>query len=120
MSLFLKKWQAQCPNGSYSSGCMDHLAQTQILATFLTCFKKALRNAEKCHSRKCSYSHTEGIVNSWGAGGSRKPTNLKNVLSFIGISRGMAGGSYKKKNPSVGEEWIFYGITQLKKCSSQY
>ena len=33
-------------------------------------------------------------------------------VSFIGISRGVGGGVVLEKIPSMGEVWIFSGITQ--------
>ena len=52
---------------------------------------------------------TEGIGISWAVGGSVRPKNLRNVCSLIGISRGV--GVVLEKIPSVGEVWIFSGIT---------
>ena len=54
---------------------------------------------------------TEGIGISWGVGGSVRPKNLKKCMKFNWNFQTAVG--LRKKNPSVGEAWIFSGITQL-------
>ena len=53
---------------------------------------------------------TEGIGISWGVGGSIRPKNLKKCMKLNWNFQ--RGGGSKKKIPSVGEVWIFSGITQ--------
>ena len=59
-----------------------------------------------CSSRKYPYSPTEGIGISWGMGSAR-PKNLKKCMKLNwNFQRGWGVFS------SVGEVWIFSGITQ--------
>ena len=53
---------------------------------------------------------TEGIGISWGVGGSVRPKNLKKCMKFIWNFQ--RGGGVLEKIPSMGEVWIFSGITQ--------
>ena len=64
-----------------------------------------------CSSREYPYSPHRRDWNFLGGGGLCKPTKIK---EFIGISRGVG---VLAKLPSVGEVWIFSGITQLVKMS---
>ena len=51
-----------------------------------------------CSSRKCPYSLTEGIGNSWGLGGSQRPKNVSNYMKFEwNFQRG--GGEGLRKKP---------------------
>ena len=52
---------------------------------------------------------TEGIGISCGVGGSVKPKNLKKCMKLTWNFQ--RGGGVFKKIPSVGEVWIFSGIT---------
>ena len=54
---------------------------------------------------------TEGIGISWGVGGSVRPKNLKKCMQLNWNFQ--TGGGVLEKIPSVGEVWIFSGITQL-------
>ena len=54
---------------------------------------------------------TEGIGISWGVGGSIRQKNLKKCIKLNwNFQRG--GGGVLEKIPSVGEVWIFSGMTQ--------
>ena len=71
-----------------------------------------------CSSRKYPVFHTpptEGIGISWGVGGSARPKYLKKCMKLNWNFQ--RGWRVLEKIPSVGEVWIFSGITQ---CSLQY
>ena len=54
----------------------------------------------------------KGLEFPGGVGGSVRPKNLKKCMKFIwNFQRGGGGGL--RKNPFVGEVWIFSGITQF-------
>ena len=60
---------------------------------------------------------TEGIGNSCGARSPVRPKNLKKCMKLNnnfqrGQRGGGGGGAVLEKIPSVGEVWIFSGITQ--------
>ena len=52
---------------------------------------------------------TEGIGIYWGVGGSVRPKNLKKCMKLI--LNFQRGGGILEIIPSVGEVWIFSGIT---------
>ena len=56
---------------------------------------------------------TEGIGISWGVGGSVRPKNLKKCMKLNWNFQRGGGGGVLEKNPSIGEVWIFSGITHL-------
>ena len=54
----------------------------------------------------------KGLEFPEGVGGSVKPKNLKKCMKLTwNFQRGGEGGGGLKKIPSVGEVWIFSGIT---------
>ena len=55
---------------------------------------------------------TEGIGISWGVGGSVRPKKLKKCMKLKWNFQ--RGGGVLEKLPSVGEVWIFSGITHCK------
>ena len=54
---------------------------------------------------------TEGIGISWGVGGSARPKNLKKSMKLNWNFQ--RGWGVLEKIPSVGEVWIFSGITHF-------
>ena len=71
-----------------------------------------------CSSKKYPYSPTEGIGISWGVVGPVKPKNLKKSMKLTWNFQ--RGGGVLKKIPSVGEVWIFSGITHFTKTPSAF
>ena len=57
---------------------------------------------------------TEGIGISWGVGGSARPKNLMKCMKLNWNFQGGAQGVLEKI-PSMGEVWIFSGITHFNK-----
>ena len=56
----------------------------------------------------------KGLEFPGGVGGSVRPKNLKKCMKLNwNLHRGGGGGGVLEKIPSVGEVWIFSGITQL-------
>ena len=67
-----------------------------------------------CSSRKYPYSPHRRDWNFLGVGGSVRPKNLKKCMKLNwNFQRGEGGGGVLEKIPSVGEVWIFSGITQF-------
>ena len=64
-----------------------------------------------CSSRNIHTPPTEGIGISWGVGGSVRPKNLKKCMKLNWNFQRGGGGGVLEKIPSVGEVWIFSGIT---------
>ena len=57
---------------------------------------------------------TEGIGNSWGVGGSRRPINLSKCMKLDWIEFPVWwGGGGQGKIPSMGWVWIIFGATHL-------
>jgi len=62
-----------------------------------------------CRSRKYPYSPHRRDWNFLGGGCSVTPQNLNCVKFYWNFQK---VGGLRKKNPSVGEVWIFSGTTQ--------
>ena len=65
-----------------------------------------------CSSRKYPYSPHRRDWNFLGDGDSVRPKNLKKCMKLNWNFQ--RGGGFLEKLPSVGEVWIFSGITQYK------
>ena len=71
-----------------------------------------------CSSRKYPYSPHRGDWNFLGVGGSVRPKNLKKCTKLNWNFQ--RGGGVLEKIPSVGEVWIYSGITQCGKLIVVY
>ena len=78
---------------------------------FCFCSVNAFANFGMCSSRKYPYSpQQKGVEFPGGVGGSARPKNLKKCMKLNWNFQ--RGWGVLEKIPSVGEVWIFSGITQ--------